>query len=279
MTIAAQITGQLGSLTRSEARVAAHALEHTRDVAFYTLDAFAQTVQVSTTTVLRFCRRLGFSGFSDFQEAVRKEIRSQPDLMEKLQRTAGEGMGSDLLSNAVSRGLHCIRQTFHELPVDRLNDAVSRICTANRVFTFGMRESFALAHYAYTRFLTVRQDVFLLGSSNTADVEATLSLTGQDVCLVYLFHRYTKQSLRMLELLKERKIPVILVTSEPCDQVEALADILLLCHVDIGGIKNSALAPVCLTDLMCNAVATADTQRSMARMKACEALFRHAEIL
>lgn len=279
MTIAAQITGQLGSLTRSESRVAAHTLEHTHDVAFYTLDAFAQTVQVSTTTVLRFCRRLGFSGFSDFQEAVRREIRSQPDLMEKLQRTADGKAGNDLLSNILSRGLHCLRQTFRELPEDRLSQAVSRICSANRVFTFGMRESFALAHYAYTRFLTVRQDVFLLGSSNSADVEAVLSLTGQDVCIVYLFHRYTRQSLRMLELLKSRKIPVILITSEPYDPVEPLADILLLCHVDIGGIKNSAMAPVCLTDLMCNAVATADIQHSMDRMKACEALFRHAEIL
>jgi len=34
-----------------------------------------------------------------------------------------------------------------------------------------------------------------------------------------------------------------------------MADALLPCHVANTGIKNSALAPVCLTDYFCNAVA------------------------
>lgn len=279
MSIAAQITNQLDTLTRSEARVAAHVLQQQQEVAFYTLELFAQRVGVSTTTVLRFCRRLGFSGFSDFQQAVRKELRAQPDLMEKLQRTAGSHEDEALIANTVNQGLHCIRQTFRDLPGAQIREAVERIAKAQRVFTFGMRESFALAHYAYTRFLTVRENVFLLCNGYSTDVEAVLSLTAADVCVVYLFHRYTRQALRILELLKDQGVQVILVTSEPCDRVSAFATVLLTCQVDAGGIKNSALAPVCLADLLCNAVAMTDTERTMRRMKQCETLFQRAEIL
>lgn len=279
MRIAAQITRELDSMTRSEAKVAAFALGHLHDIAFYTLEVLAKQVDVSTTTVLRFCRRLGFEGYMPFRQAARQELRNQPDLMDKLRRTADRDTDTTLLSQTLARSIDCIQTTFRELSPTHVQAAVERIAGARRVYTFGMRESFALAHYAYTRFQTVREDVYLLGRGDGLDVEAVLSLTPEDVCVVYLFHRYTRQSLHMLELLKEQGVPVILITSPPCDEIERFAAVLLPCQVDLGGIKNSSVAPVSLADYLCNAVAMTHMDRTMERMKQCEALYRRGQIL
>lgn len=279
MSVVDMIRQELIHMTRSERQVAAFALGHMNDIAFYTLDNLAQQVTTSTTSVLRFCRRLGFTGFTQFQQAVRAELKYNPDLLDKFHRTADTTVGNALLAQTIQQGIRCIQQTFRELPFEAIEEAVKRITAARRVYTFGMRESQALAAYAYSRLLTVREDVFMHQDGYCGNVEALLSLNKDDVFLIYLFHRYTGQTLQLLELLKDRGIQVILVTSPPVDAVARFATVVLSCQVDGGGIKNTALAPICLADYLCNAVAMANTERTLERMKQTEALFLRSETL
>ena len=273
------IRQELEHMTHTERHVAAYAMGHMNDVAFYTLDKLAQQAQTSTTSVLRFCRRLGFPGFKQFQQAVRADLKYSPDLLDKFHRAADHKVEDTLLAQTIQQGIRCIQQTFRELPFEMIEDAVHRISAARRVYTFGMRESQALAAYAYSRLLTVRPDVFLYQEGYSGNVEALLSLNKADVFVVYLFHRYTRQTLRLLEVLKKRGVQVILVTSPPVETIARFATVLLPCQVDANGIKNSALAPICMADYLCNAVAMVNTEQTLQRMKDSEEIFRCSETL
>ena len=279
MSVVELIRLELESMTRSEQQVAAFALGHMGDIAFFTLDELAQQTAVSTTSVLRFCRRLGFDGYKQFQQTVRADLKYSPDLLDKFHRAADNHLEDALLAQTVQQGIRCIQQTFRELPFELIEEAVKRIADARRVYIFGMRESQALAAYAYSRLLTVRRDVFLYQDGFSGNVEALLSLTGEDIFLVYLFHRYTRQTLRLLEILKQQGVKVILVTSPPVDTVARFATVLLPCQVDGGGIKNTALAPICLADYLCNAVSMTHAEDTLQRMKQSEELFRCSEML
>ena len=279
MGIVERIRTEMEKMTRSERRVAVVALGHMNDVAFFTLDELARQADVSTTTVLRFCRRLDFGGFKQFQQAVRAGLKYSTDLLEKFHRAEEGQLGNALLSQTVQQGIRCIQQTFQEIPFVMVEDAVKYISAARRVYTFGMRESQALAAYAYSRLLTVRGDVFLFQDGYAGNVESLLSLTGEDVFIVFLFHRYTNQTLRILEILKQRNVRVILITSPPVEAVAPFATVLLPCQVDANGIKNSALAPICLADYLCNAVAMVNTEETRQRMKQSEELFIQSEIM
>ena len=212
MNITERIKQEFDTMTKSERQVASYFLGHINDFTFYTLDHIADEIGVSTTSVIRFCRKVGFSGFKEFQDTLR------------------------------------------------------------------LKESYALAHYAYTRFLTVRDNAFMLGIYNNC-IEAVLSLTPEDVCLVFLFHRYTKETLHILPMLKAQGIPIILVTSAPYDELLPYATILLSCYVDACGIKNTSLAPICLLDYLCNAVAVQKGEDALIRMKQLESLIQTSEIL
>ena len=279
MSVIELIRQEMGRMTRSEQRVAIYALGHMNDIAFFTLDELARQVDVSTTTVLRFCRRLDFDGFKQFQHTVRTDLKYSPDLLDKFHRTADNQLENTLLAQTVQQGIRCIQQSFREMPFEMVEDAVKRIAGARRVYTFGMRESQALAAYAYSRLLTVRGDVFLYQDGYTGNVEALLSSTDADVFVVFLFHRYTRQTLRILEVLKERNVQVILITSPPVEMVARLATVLLPCQVDANGIKNSALAPICLADYLCNAVAMVNAEATLQRIRQSEALFARSEII
>ena len=73
MSIVEKIRSNLKEMTRSEGQVASFILHQSRDAVYYTLEKMADKSGVSTTSVLRFCRKLGFAGYKDFQEALRAE--------------------------------------------------------------------------------------------------------------------------------------------------------------------------------------------------------------
>ena len=279
MNIAEIIQRNLDDMTRSERQVAVYYLGHAEEFAFATLEDAAKSVDTSTTSVLRFCRRLGFEGFKAFQQTLRQQLRFQPELPDKYRRTMEFGSDDGLLTRTVGQDIRCIHETFQELPSSALHRAVALLSGARRVFTVGMKESYALAHYAYSRLLTVRPEVQLLSGCGNGEIETLLSLTPEDVGIVFLFHRYTRHTLQILELIKSRNVPVILVTNEPCAQVEALAEILLPCRVDHGGIKNTAVAPIVLSDYLCDAVAAAMGEASLRHMQRSESLFRTSSVL
>lgn len=279
MTIAEKIRNQLEEMTRSERQVAVFVLGRMNHIAFCTLDQLAQEVDTSTTSVLRFCRKLDFPGYKQFQQAVRDELKYSPSLPDKYQRTTEQPVGDGLLAQTIRQGIQCIQQTFQELPYEQIADAVKRISNARRVYTFGMRESQALAMYAYSRLLTVREDVFLYTEGFFGNVESLLSLTKEDVFIVYLFHRYTKSTIQLLDILKQRGVQVILITSPPTEEVNRYATVLLPCQVDASGIKNSSLAPICMADYLCNAVAMLRGEKTLYRMKQTEDLFHCSDLL
>lgn len=275
MSIVEKTNQELEVMTKTERQVGSYFLRHPNDFAFYTLDKIARVIGTSTTTIIRFCRRVGFAGYKEFQDQLREEMKYQVSLPERLERSAGIQTGDELLSKVMERSIQSINSTFSEISLPALSQAVASIEQARRVFVFGMRESLAIAHYTYTRLVTVRSNVFLLNAGYNGMLEPILDLTTQDVCIFFLFHRYTDQSRYILPLLKEQGVQIILITSPPYDLVEPFADILLPCHVETQGIKNTSAAPICLADYFCNAVAMRNSQSALARLKQIEDLLQH----
>ena len=255
MSITEMVKTALEDMTKTENKIAAYFLLNVEEFAFGTLDGVAAKMDTSTTSVIRFCKRLGFSGYKAFQDKVRADFKYEMTLPDKLVHTVKNEAVDSGFATTVGRAVNCIEQTLQNLDSNALRLSAEGIAEAKRVFCFGMKESFALAHYTYTRFLSLRSDVFLLSAGQDGEIEALLGLGEGDLCIVFLFHRYTKQSLQILKRLKKQGVKIILVTSPPFDEVEDWADMLLSCAVNIGGIKNSAVAPICVVDHLCNEVA------------------------
>lgn len=279
MNIVEKIEYELDKMTKAERQVSLYFIQHPNDFLFYTLDKIARMIGTSTTSVIRFCRRIGFAGYKEFQNQLREENNHNPSLSDRFNQTANGSSETQLLSKILAQNTLNIEQTFSSLPLDQLENAVELLQNGKQIFLFGMRESYALVHYAFTRFITVRSRVHVLEAGYNGLVEPLLDLTSEDVCLIFLFHRYTEQSLYILPLLKESGIKTILITSSPYDSVSQYADVLLPCHVEAQGVKNTYVAPICLVDYFCNAVALQSYEDSMNRFSKIEKLLQHNNIL
>lgn len=269
---------EMERMTKTEQLTADYFLSHPNSFALSTLEKIASEIGVSTTTVIRFCRRMGFEGYKGFQQELRKDMKHQLALPFKLQQN-NLTVSGELLARVIDDGINAISTTFSGMPMDLLDSAIEKIGTAKRIFVFGMRESFAIVHYIYTRLTTVRKEVHILEAGYRGMVEPMLDLTKDDLCIAVIFHRYAEQSIKTLPCIKMQGTPVILITSAPYDTLAPYADIILPCHVQNNGIKNTSLAPICLADYFCNAIAVKYPNETTEQINNVEKLLRGTSIL
>ena len=277
MTIIETIRKLYPEMTRSEKEISACLLSRKDEFIKKSIQELAAENGTSTTTLIRFARRLGYSGFRELKTALCSDAAASPTLPSKFD-SINFMTGSRLLADTLNQAVRCIEDTFSALPEKVLEESALKLENARRIYTFGMKESFALAHYAYTRLYTVRNDVFLLDAAD-GNAESLLNITGEDVCLVFLFHRYTRHSVEILRALRKTGAAVLLVTNEPVDEIAEYADILIPCVVYGIGIKNTSAAPVCLLDYLCNVLAVKNPQKALDRFKQIEQLFENQETL
>ena len=150
MLFDAKISAAYSGLTYSQRKVANYVQEKYEDVAFETLEKLAAKAGVSTTTVIRFSRALGYSGYSEMQEDIKKEIQTKGSLPDRLERAAAVS-DNDLLSDTFTTDINNLNQTFAGLQPDELEAAIRLISGAKNIYVLGMRSSFSLAHYMVSR--------------------------------------------------------------------------------------------------------------------------------
>ena len=63
------------SLSRPELQILQYAYENTEAVLRMSIQQLSSQVAYSPATVLRFCKRLGYTGFAEFKYALRAELR------------------------------------------------------------------------------------------------------------------------------------------------------------------------------------------------------------
>ena len=84
--IAERVRDSVAQLTASEKRAAQTLLANYPVQGLETVARFAVSAGVSAPTILRFINRIGFSGYADFQRALKEEVEEQ--LQSPLAKTA-----------------------------------------------------------------------------------------------------------------------------------------------------------------------------------------------
>ena len=244
-----RVTERYESFTHSHKQVADYIESHSEDIAFCTLEELAEKVNVSTTTIIRFARALGYSGFSDMQNDVRREVQNKSTLPERLD-TIMAMHDNDLLQNAFAMDLENIRTTLSSLRTEDIEYSVELVKNARNIYILGMRSSFALAHYLTSRLGEIKKNVHFIQSTGLVYPEEIVGAEKGDVCIAYVFPRYSKTAMNILAWMRSRGVRIILITSMNDTPIKRYGDVRFNCSIKSVACKNSLTAPMCLTNYL-----------------------------
>ena len=123
---------EIQKYNETDMRIYKYIVSHIDTLQYMTIRELAKELQVSTSTILRFCNKNNFDGYSEFKEALKEEITSQAACppMEDLQEL------SDFFTRANS-------SAFEE----KLLFAVDVLRKADLIIFIGMGSSGTLAKY------------------------------------------------------------------------------------------------------------------------------------
>jgi len=267
-----KIQEKYDEMTHSQKQVANYLEEHVEDAVFCTLEALAEKIDVSTTTVIRFARVLGYAGFSDMQNDLKREIQNKATLPERLDDSMAI-RENDLLQDAFAMDIENIRQTMAAQRPEALEAAVQMVSSARHVYVLGMRSSFSLAYYMVSRLGEMKKNVRFIQATGLIYPEEIVGADAGDVCIAYMFPRYSKTAMNILAWMRSKGLKIILFTSMNDTPIRYYGDVCFNCAIKSVSYKNSLTAPMCLTNYL-----VAEFSRSN-YIEARETLSRTEEIL
>lgn len=271
-----RVTAHFDELTNSHKEVANYFLYHLDKVAVSTLEELSGQVGVSTTTVIRFARQLGYTGFTQLQKAAQSIVlNKEADAAPAPAAAPGKehsGGPDRFLQESYERDKLNIENTMRSLKKEELDKAVSLMLEADTLYLMGMRMAFTLAYYSFASWGRVRTSIRLLNMTGMEYPEEMLGMKKGDVCVLFAFPRYSSSLLRILNWMKKKQVKVILMTAASFAAAREFADIVLPCRVKTASYQNSYAAPVCLINYFTSALAAKNIAESAELLKDSEEL-------
>ena len=132
MAITYTIQENYSTLTKSEKKIADYILSSGEKIVHSTMSDIREATKVGDGTIIRFCQKIGFSGFSDLKIAIAKEDFS------KQQEDSQE---SDLFDKRTKTINNALKTTNQRLDSEKLQQAVQLITNANQIYIFGVGSS------------------------------------------------------------------------------------------------------------------------------------------
>ena len=146
-----EIHNRYDRLTDTERKVADMVLTAPRDAVKMTVKELAQYSGTVPSAVVRFCKSIGATGFSDFKICLAAELGSKTPTTEML--PVGEGDDpKQVFSKVFASGINTLEDTLSMIDFSQAETIVRLLRQATRVVFFGVGTSSVIATDAQYRF-------------------------------------------------------------------------------------------------------------------------------
>lgn len=239
-----------GSLPPQQRAIADYLVHHLEEVPFLAVPELADLTDVSEATIVRFAQSLGFRGYRDLKiELLQLPNGGTPQ--PRLEPSAPDGPRNVLLSVARLE-MDNIRTTIVLNPVESLERTADALRLADHVYVFGMGVSAPVAAMARYIFTQVGMRCAALTADFTSPPEQLFALRPSDLVLGISLPPYSRQTLDMLKVARDRGATTVAVTDSLASPAASLASLTLLVRTHNMLLTNAVAAIVVLL----NAIAT-----------------------
>lgn len=250
-------------LSKNDRQIVDYLREHPERIAFLTSAAVSREVGVSQAAVVRFASRLGYTGFKQLRDEARRELRDDgKSPAERFSSVGGRGDTGGRFDQDVENLLETLRLAEPELA-----PAAGAIARAESVYVLGDRDSLALAMFLQRRLHIVRGRVHLV---DPGFPDPVAEVEDGDVVVACVFKRYSRLTIQLLELARERGADAVVVTDGDREDFLSYEDRVLVALTDSFRFHWSMVAPIALLESLVSEVAAQDPVAARGRLETTE---------
>lgn len=262
-------------LTASERRVTEVLLRDYPMAGLQTVTKLAEMAGVSTPTVIRMARKLGFEGFPEMQNALRGEVAERikaPALKGDARKGGGEGQHvMHRFADAVIANLRRAMEEMDTTVFDRVAELLSD--TTRPAYFVGGRITRSNAAYFHNHMQIIRADVTLLSQTPNVWPHYLLDMGERSVLVVFDIRRYEKDLQKLAELAHQRGATIVLFTDQWSSPIARVAENVFHLPVEAPSNWDSTIAIMAVVEALIAEVQAKRWDESRERLDELEAMF------
>ena len=263
-----KINTEYYELTSAEKKVADYAVIHQQRTQFMSISELAEEAGVAEATISRFCRRLDYKGYNAFKLAIANATAGRTELPAREDQVLPADSVQEMARKVYDTDLEAMTQTLELIQPEAIRKAADMVVSAGRVLCMGQGGSMILAQECAHLFSTIQFNFSVVVDSHLQAIAAA-QLTPGDVVIYFSYSGSTKELLKNLRIIRERKARVILVTRFPKSPGASFADIVLQCGSREGPLQSGSvaarIAQLYLIDVLFGEVCRRDPEGCSAR--------------
>ncbi|MGH8876755.1 MAG: MurR/RpiR family transcriptional regulator [Stackebrandtia sp.] len=232
-------------LAPAERRVAEAIVESPNLVMSKSITELAGEGQTSETTVVRFCRRVGFRGYPDLRLAIATELGG--DLARSGGTVApGTDIGrddslEDLVRKVAFADVRAIQETTERLDLAVLERVIDAMVAARRISLFGLGASAFAAQDLQHKLLRIDRMALAIPDSHLSLASAAL-LISEDVAIGLSHSGQTAEIVECLSVAREHGARTIAIVNTAPSPLTEKADLVITTRVRESRFRSGAMA-------------------------------------
>ncbi len=255
-----RIRDRFASLSPHLQRIARASLEEPNRFALNTTQVIAGELGIQPSTLIRFSKEFGYSGFSDLQRVFRQRliegqatVRTQ--VMEDRERTPPPNARA-LVSACVAAHVQALRHLEETCDIDALTGAIAMLGTARHVYVAGLRRSRPIAEYLHYGLIRGERASSLLDFAVGMAGPQIATIGAEDLLVAIAFPPYSSPVVDAVMDAHVAGRRILAITDDPAGPIGRYAEEVLLIDSD----SASPLQPISGAIALVQTLVTAVTQ-------------------
>lgn len=203
-------------LSPAESGVNNYVLSHVDDLMHMTIRSLAEACYTTPTTVIRYCRKIGYSGFEEFKIRIRQDL-SRYDFESYSIRRAEKPV--EVINKLRVMHADVISKTVDLISISQLEAIVRRIREASVVDIIAFDVNAALADYASQYFFQVGKICNVYEDINQQLMLAMYARPQDHVIFILSRSGLSPRVLKTCRQLKANRQYAVAVTGQPGDEL------------------------------------------------------------
>ncbi|MYM67155.1 SIS domain-containing protein [Pseudoduganella sp. FT55W] len=215
------------------------------------IEEMAEGCQVSTATISRFARDIGFNSYGAMRSALAETLHTAMQPVEKLRSSIARRKASLSPGEASMEYARTNVSASHDAQSQQALDAVAtKISRARTVYVLGLGMSSSLAAMLTLHLQPFCQHVVEMAAAGGTEVAAgqLVHIGRGDVLVVMSFPRYSCDAMRLAQFARSQRATVVTITDSPSAPMVPLADHALYASSAHGVLPSSAVAAVAVIE-------------------------------
>ncbi|MES2056491.1 MAG: MurR/RpiR family transcriptional regulator [Pseudomonadota bacterium] len=250
-----RLEDSLESFTQAERTIANFILTNRGGIAFETANSIAGKLHVSSITVGRFSRKMGYRHFKDLKAGLRMTMSGVPWLVgDQVTEFVGARGESNRTKRSLELELAGIIEVYAMAESESWKQIVALLASSRQVHIAGFQTERGVAA-TLAHLLQYARDGVSIVDTSAGNYHEIFAADPKGRCLVLIdMRRYSEQSYELAARANREGIPIVMITDKFCDWIRKYTSHVIAVSTEVELFWSSQVALGCAVNLLVNDV-------------------------